>query len=296
MTEKILYFDCSSGISGDMTLGALIDLGVDVEAVKTELRKLGIGNFDLVRRTKERSGIGGTDLDVIIYDEAPPQEHDDSEAQGRVHAHDEAAIHDHNHPRDHDHSHAEAAIRGRDHSHRTYTSIKTMIENSGISGNAKRMAIDIFTVIGKAEAAVHGEPLEKIAFHEVGAMDSILDIVGTAIAVDMLGVTSFLCSPIHDGHGQILCRHGLIPVPVPAVMEMLKASEIPVVLEKDVETELVTPTGFGILEGLGAVCAPEVCIKVERVGYGFGKKETGKFGAVRAILGTRRESEESVEQ
>jgi uncharacterized protein (DUF111 family) len=123
-----------------------------------------------------------------------------------------------------------------------------------------------------------------VVFHEVGAVDSIVDIVGAAICVDLLRVDEVYCSPVHDGSGFINCRHGLIPVPVPAVMEMLKGSGISIVGE-DVNTEMVTPTGFGILKGLGAKCARLPEIRVSDVGYGFGKRDTGRFNALRVIIG-----------
>lgn len=167
-----------------------------------------------------------------------------------------------------------------------------MIERSALSAPAKRMAVDIFTVIGKAEAAVHDMQLENVTFHEVGAVDSIIDIVGTAICIDLLGIEKIYCSPVHDGSGFIRCRHGLIPVPVPAVMEMLKGSEISIVTE-DVDTEMVTPTGFGILKGLGATCGKMPKVNILDVGYGFGKRDTGRFNAVRVVLGLESEEDEN---
>jgi uncharacterized protein (DUF111 family) len=128
-------------------------------------------------------------------------------------------------------------------------------------------------------------PVSEVVFHEVGALDSIVDIVGAAVCVDLLGADEILCSPVHDGSGFIHCRHGLIPVPVPAVMEMLKGSGISIVGE-DVNTEMVTPTGFGILKGLGARCTRLPEINVTGVGYGFGKRNTGRFNALRVIMGT----------
>jgi uncharacterized protein (TIGR00299 family) protein len=278
--EKVLYLECVAGISGDMTLGALIHLGADAEAIKTALSSLKIGPFNLVANYVSRSGVAGIDLDVIIYDE-PQHDHDydiaeskDDEERRRIYPQD----HDLGNPVEHGH-------KAYDHPHTTYRQITELIENSDLTENAKRMATDIFTVIGKAEAAVHGKNLEDVAFHEVGAMDSILDIVGTAVAVDILGIDHILCGPVHDGQGFIECRHGIIPVPVPAVMEMLKTSDIPVIIETDVTTEMVTPTGFGILEGLKAEFRETVGIRPEKVGYGFGKRATGRFGAVRVILG-----------
>ncbi|MDR2156756.1 MAG: LarC family nickel insertion protein [Clostridiales Family XIII bacterium] len=278
--NKVLYFECSAGISGDMVLGALIHLGVDAEELKRTLAGLNIGPFNLVPNYVSRSGVAGVDLQVLIYDE-PQHDHDydlvgESEDAGATPPY----------PAEHDHEHLIKAHDERcKHTHTTYRQIKSLIENSGLSAVAKRMAVDIFTVIGKAEAAVHGKGLEDVTFHEVGAMDSILDIVGTAVAVERLGAEKILCGPVHDGQGVIECRHGLIPVPVPAVMEMLKDSDIPIIVETEVATEMVTPTGFGILKGLKAEFRPTVGLRPEKVGYGFGKRVTGRFGAVRAIFG-----------
>jgi len=249
MADKILYIEAPDGISGDMTLGALIDLGADACSIKSELDKIIQGGYSLEPRPFERSGIHGINLEVI------------------VHENDEG------------------------HSHRHYSDIKTMIEGSGISDRAKAYALAIFDVIAEAEAAVHKKAKDKVAFHEVGAMDSIIDIVGTAVAIDILGVTEFYCSAPRDGSGTITCQHGLIPVPVPAVMKMAEGSGIPIVIESDVDTEMITPTGFGIIKGLGAKFKPRLGIIPEKTGYGFGKRDTGRFGAVRVTVGEIYEEE-----
>jgi uncharacterized protein (TIGR00299 family) protein len=279
--KKVLYFECGAGISGDMVLGALIHLGVDAEDVKAELSKLNIGPFNLVPNHVSRNGVMGVDLEVIIYDE-PQHDHDYYTASGS-----ERDERDVDYPKEHDFEHLIETHGNEDdeHAHATYRGIKALIEGSGLSPDVKRMAGDIFAAIGRAEAAVHGRQLDDVTFHEVGAMDSILDIVGTAVAINLLGVNRILCGPVHDGQGLIECRHGLIPVPVPAVMEMLKDSEIPLIIETDVKTEMVTPTGFGILKGLRAEFHPTVGLRPEKVGYGFGKRATGRFNAVRVILG-----------
>jgi uncharacterized protein (TIGR00299 family) protein len=263
---RALYFECNAGISGDMTLGALIHLGADVEQIRSELKKLDIGPFDLIPNPVIRNSIAGVNLDVVIQEPSDQIGHN----------------HDHN--------------RDAHHGHNTYVRIRDMILDSGLSPQAKQYAIDIFTVIGRAEAAVHEKPLEEVAFHEVGAMDSILDIAGTAVAIDLLGNPKILCGPVHDGQGFIECRHGTIPVPVPAVMEMLKGSHIPIVIESEVHTEMVTPTGFGILEGLHATFLPTAGLRVEKVGYGFGKRETKAFNALRVILGEQYVEEADVEE
>ncbi len=287
--KKSLYIECNSGISGDMTLGALIDLGADVDQIRKELAKLDIhGEYMLIPTKVKRSGISGTDLDVVVKeytgDENTVKKEDrliktnDSDGNAYV-------LHDYDFlPNEEDFY--------KKHEHSSFKSIKEIIQNSGLDSRVKKMAINIFTVIAKAEAKVHETTIEKVVFHEVGAVDSIIDIVGTAIAVNLLKVGRIYCSQVYDGTGFIECRHGTIPVPVPAVMEMMKESKIPIIINEDVKTEMVTPTGFGILEGLNAEFRSKLEIKVEDVGYGFGNRETGLFNAVRASVGTTPEYED----
>jgi uncharacterized protein (TIGR00299 family) protein len=274
--KRVLYFDCVAGISGDMTLGALIHLGADIDRLRAELDKLGVSGFSLVPGKAQMNGITGVNLEVRIDDE-----------NGEDGAHDRGFDHSHDGGHAHAHTHEEPRIAHHG-PERSFRDIRALIENSGLSDNAKRMSIAIFSVIAEAEAAVHDMPEENVVFHEVGALDSIVDIVGAAVCVDMLGADEILCSPVHDGSGFIHCRHGMIPVPVPAVMEMLKGSGIRIVGE-DVNTEMVTPTGFGILKGLGARCTRLPELRVAGVGYGFGKRQTGRFNALRVILGTLQE-------
>ena len=295
MNEKILYIECINGISGDMTLGALIHLGADAGLIEEEIKKLNPGEFELIPNETSKNGISGINLDVRI---AKHKDHTHQEQNIKAYHFAENVI-DTEGDKDFDgiqnikkYRHAEDVItkdkpkKHHDHhSHTSYTKIKKMIEQSELTENAKGIALSIFKVIGLAEAAVHKTPLDEVSFHEVGAVDSIVDIVGTAIAIDMLGIDKVYCSPVHDGQGQIECRHGIIPVPVPAVMEMLKSSDIPIVIDTEVTTEMVTPTGFGILEGLKAEVKPVIGIKPEKVGYGFGKRDTGRFNAVRIIIG-----------
>ncbi|MDR3294634.1 MAG: LarC family nickel insertion protein, partial [Clostridiales Family XIII bacterium] len=287
---KILFFDCSAGISGDMTLGALLHLGADIDRLREELGKLEITGYALNPNKWQKNGITGVNLDVVIQGEDEPARetvpaHEHAHG-GADHSHDGNHPHDHGHAHVHPHTHepghahtdapASSAETGNrppasEDAHRSFKAIRALIENSALKDIVKKMAIDIFAVIAKAEAAVHDMPVEDVVFHEVGAVDSIVDIVGTAVCVDLLGAEAVYCSPVHDGRGFIRCRHGMIPVPVPAVMEMLKGSDISVVSE-DVDTEMVTPTGMGILRGLGAKCAHMPEINVLGVGYGFGKR------------------------
>ena len=316
MSNKILYFDAPDGISGDMTLGALIDLGVDVNLIRAELDKFVHNEYMVVPHKFERNGIHGINLEVIVAEDA----HDEVDEHGlgdHVHefnyaeeepgaeenvglgdlvhefnyvdnADENEGLEDHVHEYDYFAGGSEMKV----HVHRYYRDIRAMILASGISKVAKTYALAIFDEIAKAEATVHQVAVEDVQFHEVGAMDSIIDIVGTAIAIDLLGDVEFFCSAIHDGSGTIVCRHGIIPIPVPAVLEMAKGTNIPIVIDGDVRTEMITPTGFGIIKGLCAKFEPKLGIIPEKTGYGFGKRDTGRLGAVRVILGEKYEEEE----
>lgn len=245
---RTLYVDCTSGVSGDMLLGALIDLGVSPGYLTEELKKLDITGYDLVITQKERCGIIMTDVDVKICQEEnlPATAYDQS---------------------------------GRSHSE-----IIRIIENSGLSHQSKEISKAVFGEIARAEAKVHRVPTGKVTFHEKGALDSIIDIVGVAVCISALQVERILASELHDGQGFIAYRFGKLPVPVPAVVAMLAGTQIPVVRE-DVNTELITPTGMGLIKCLSQGYGPIPSMRIKRVGYGSGKRETGLRGAVRAVIG-----------
>ncbi|TGE34378.1 nickel pincer cofactor biosynthesis protein LarC [Desulfosporosinus sp. Sb-LF] len=257
---KVLYFDCFSGISGDMTLGALLDLGVDEQSLRRELDKLKLDGYKLVIGKSIKNGITGMDVNVILTT--------------------------HHHHSDHSHTHTHA----HDHHARNLRDIELLIEESDLSLGVKNFGKKVFREIAAAEAKVHDKDIYEVHFHEVGAVDSIVDIVGTAICLDLLGVDRVYASKLYDGHGFIECQHGIIPVPVPAVMEMLSGSRIPLI-QTDINTELITPTGMGIIKSLslGFGTMPEM--SVDRVGYGMGKRETGGFNALRVVIGTMDEAE-----
>ncbi|QOX63429.1 nickel pincer cofactor biosynthesis protein LarC [Anoxybacterium hadale] len=297
--ERILYFDCFAGISGDMSIAALIDLGLNPEAVIKEIAKLGVKGYQIEIKKVNRFSISGTDVTVRLNGEAEcVHDHGDIPCNGHNHDHshnhsrDENGKHQNSHDHSHGHGHSDHADCDLEHSHghdnreRSLGDISHIIQSSEISQRAKEIAIAVFTEIAKAEAAVHGKTVEEVHFHEVGAIDSIVDIVGAAICIDMLQVDKIYCSPVHEGQGFIHCRHGRLPVPVPAVIKMLGGSGISIVTE-DIQAELVTPTGFGILKTITEGCGKMPEMLVESVGYGFGKTDTGRLNALRAILGTR---------
>ena len=295
---KILYFDCFSGISGDMTLGALLDLGVDESAFRRELSKLKLEGYEIKISTKLKSGIAGKDVDVVLHghdhghghghDHGHDHEHNHDHVHG--HGHDHAHEHNHDHDHAHEHNHDHGHKHDHAHGHRNLRDIENLIDGSDLKQEVKSFSKKVFREIAGAEAKVHDKDLFEVHFHEVGAVDSIVDIVGAAICLHLLGVDKVCSSPLHDGTGFILCQHGYMPVPVPAVMEMLAGSGIPLVTE-DVNTELVTPTGMGIIKCLASSFGKMPAIRIEKTGYGMGKRETGKFNALRVVLGTLDEDE-----
>ena len=248
---KTLFFDCFSGISGDMTIGALLDLGLPLDYLREELRKLPVEGYEVRSSRVVRANISAMKFDVLVGN----GEHD----HGHSH-HD----HDHHH---HDHHH-------HDHHHRKASDILAMIRESGLNANTRRIATDIFTKLAVSEGKVHHIAPEDVEFHEVGAVDSIVDTVGAAIGFDALGVERFICSPINVGGGFIHCQHGIYPVPTPATADLLRNATI---YSKHATAELVTPTGAAILAAVVGEFGPLNGVSIEQIGYGAGTKQFQDF-------------------
>jgi pyridinium-3,5-bisthiocarboxylic acid mononucleotide nickel chelatase len=260
-TMRTLYFDCFSGIAGDMTIAALLDLGLDFGYLKTELEKLPVEGYELKVSRVTRSNVSATKFDVIVGGE-----------------------HDSGH-HDHEHGH-----HGHHHFHRKASEILSMIRDSRLNGNAKRFASDIFTKLAVSEGRVHHIPPEDVEFHEVGAVDSIVDTVGSAIGFDAFGIERFLCSAINVGSGFIHCQHGIYPVPAPATADLLRDATI---YQKHVQTELVTPTGAAILAAVVNEFGHLNRFVTERIGYGAGTKEFKEFpNCLRLMLGKEAQASE----
>jgi len=281
---KVLYFDCFSGISGDMTIGALLDLGVDKELFRSELDKLNLSGYEIIIQKKVKNGITGTDFEVIINE-------DYEKFQEKIKQHEHQEQHEH----DHHHDYHNVSIHHHSHEVRNLKSIETMIDLSDLTQSVKDFSKKVFKEIAKAEAKVHNKDINEVHFHEVGAIDSIVDIVGVAICLDILGIKKVFSSPLHDGTGFINCQHGILPVPVPAVMEMLVESKIPYISE-NVNTELVTPTGMGIIKCLASSFGNMPAMIIDKIGYGMGKRETGRFNALRVVMGTLFEEDKITEE
>lgn len=242
-----LYIDAFSGISGNMFIGALLDLGVPESHLRSELEKLGIEGYELAITKVSKSGIGATYVDVKL-------------------------LHEHGHGHDH---HNE---------HRNLADITRIITSSALDEKIKKTSVEIFTKLGQAEAKVHDMPLEKVHFHEVGAVDTIIDIVGTVICLDYLKIDSIFVAKIRTGFGFVKCAHGKMPVPAPATAELLQCMAN---YKGDIEKELATPTGVAILAALAKPSAdmPEDFVP-EKTGYGAGSYELEIPNVVRMTLGS----------
>jgi pyridinium-3,5-bisthiocarboxylic acid mononucleotide nickel chelatase len=335
---KTLYFDCFSGVSGDMVIGALIDAGADPVRLVEELKKLHIEDeYELKWKKVVKNGITSTKFDVVLlnqhhdhehthshghehdhghthshdhehdhghthshdheHDHGHTHSHDHEHDHGHTHSHDHEHDHGHTHSHDHEHDHGHTHSHDHEHDHghthshdhhhhhdhRSYQDIVKLINEADFSQPVKDTALKIFKKIGEAEGLIHGVPLEQVHFHEVGAVDSIIDIIGTAILVHQLEISVIKSSPIPVGTGKIRIDHGLYPVPAPATLEILKGVPIE---HSEVRFELTTPTGAAIV----AVLAEEFCsipsMKVTAIGYGAGTKTFKDHpNVVRVIIG-----------
>ena len=369
---KALYLDCISGISGDMMVGALIDLGVRPSALEWELSKLSLGDFHMHYDRAKRKDIEGVKFDIHsgathqdhAHGDCCGHEHDHDHQHEQDHEHGHAHSHEHSHAHSHEHSHAEGQSHSHEHSHthshehshenggndhdhgsethehehseehdhthdhdccgghhhhedehkhehghshehdhdhghehshehgdhhhhhgesRTYAEIRALIEGSELSDFVKKRAVSIFHRIAVAEGKIHGQAPETVHFHEVGAFDSIADIVLTCVGVEALGVEKIFCSRLQDGHGTVECAHGTFPVPAPATLEILKGIPLG---QLDEPHELITPTGAAIAAEFSQSFGLMPAIKTEKIGYGLGTRDLkNRPNVLRAVLG-----------
>lgn len=281
---KALYFDCFAGISGDMTLGALLDLGIDKDKFIEEISKINVEGFKIEFSRVEKNGINAFDVDVIIDDFEVEHDHHHHHEHEHHHGHEhDDRHHEHKHHDEHDHHHGH---HHHPHVHRNLFDVNKIIDDSTISDSAKEMAKKIFMRVALAESKVHGKTIDEVHFHEVGALDSIVDIIGTAICIDFLKPDKIYSSVVNDGYGFIMCQHGQIPVPVPATAEIFANSNV-VSRQIDVEMELVTPTGAAIIAELPESYGVCPTMKVVKTGYGAGKRSSKIPNVLRVMLGEK---------
>jgi uncharacterized protein (TIGR00299 family) protein len=277
---KILYYDCFCGISGDMNLAALIDLGVPKEYLLKELSKLKLSSeYEIKIEKSSKLGITGTRVDVILKDKSFDVVHV-SEQTLKDDYHEHEHIHEHHH---HDNeNNNEVHVHDHEHQHRSLKDIEQIINSSDLSDEVKKLSLDMFMKVAEAEAKVHGKTLYEVHFHEVGAVDSIVDMVGAAICLEFLKVDKIIASPVQVGGGFVKCAHGIMPVPAPATIEILR--NIPV-KSGIVQFETTTPTGAAILAANVSSFTENMDFSVEKIGYGIGHRDLEIPNVLRIYLG-----------
>ena len=288
--NRQLYLECYSGISGDMTVAALLDLGADEQILRKALASLPVGGFEIAVTRKVKSGLDVCDFDVILDAEHENHDHDMKYLHGHdhqhthdhEHAHEDGSVHTHEHHH-HDHSHEHHHDHGHHHEHRGLHEILHIIEHADMTERAKETAVRIFRILAEAESKAHGVPADQVHFHEVGAVDSIVDILAVAVCLDNLDITEVIVPFLCEGQGSIRCQHGIIPVPVPAVVNIAQAHGL-TLKPTGVQGELVTPTGAAIVAAVRTSDKlPQTC-RIVKIGMGAGKREYEGTGVLRAML------------
>jgi hypothetical protein len=313
---RVAYIDCFAGIAGDMLLGALVDAGVPEKVLVDATAALGLGASLRIERV-DRGGIACTKIHVLEGDhlaEAHAETAHEHEHESHAHAHSHGDLththkHEHTHEHEHEHAHAEgeAHTHGHSHSHehthdgvththehshalgRSLSAIRRLIHDAALDGPVKQTAIRAFELLGHAEAKIHNVPVEEIHFHEVGAVDAIVDIVAASAGIHSLNVAAWHSSPINVGGGTVVCAHGTFPVPAPATADLLRG--LPT-YSAHVEQELVTPTGAALLRAIDPIFGPQPAMRVERIGYGAGTRNSKEFpNVLRVSVGESCETE-----
>lgn len=305
--KKILYLECKTGAAGDMLMGALYGLLTEEQKVLF-LEKLNAISEEVCVIPQEicKQGIGGIHMKVEIngteegreahhhhehnhheeehghtHDHEHHHEHEHEYAEEHVHTHEEMHIHSHEEGHTHDHDHAHSHAHGH-HSHTSVAAILEQISKLDMSDAVKRDAEGIYRNIAAAESKVHQTDMEQIHFHEVGSVDALIDVVGSCLALELLGVDEVQASPVCVGNGTVRCAHGILPVPAPATAEIIKG--MPVYCSS-FDGELLTPTGAAILKYFVETYTKEMHMEIEEIGYGFGTKDFAQLSCVRAFLG-----------
>lgn len=329
--EKILYLECNSGISGDMTVGALLDLGADRGVLERALGSLGVGGYHLHFGRTKKCGLDAFDFDVHLeevegehhhhhHEHEGEEEHDHGDGhhhdhgdEAHCHGHEEAGphhkhgdeAHEHHHhehgPEGHCHEHEEAGhhhehgaeahcnVHGEaehhhhPHVHRNYADICTIIDRLDSNARVKELAKRMFRIVAEAESKAHGLPIDQVHFHEVGAIDSIVDIIGVAVCLDNLGIDNVVVSPLAEGSGYVRCQHGVIPVPVPATANIAQAHGLTLRLT-DNDGEMVTPTGAAIAAAVRTMDRLPASCRIVKTGMGAGKKDFKQANVLRAMI------------
>ena len=277
--SKTLYLECYSGISGDMTVAALLDLGADREVLKESLKSLPVGGFRTEITRVKKSGLDACDFSVIL--EQDNHDHDMEYLHGSEKSY--AGHHEHSHEVNHEHHHGHTHSHEHPHEHRGMKEITEIIQKSEMTARAKKMAMRVFGILAQAESKAHGVPVEEVHFHEVGAVDSIVDIAAIAICMDNLDISNVIVPVLYEGTGFIRCQHGQIPVPVPAVTHIAETHKLKLKIT-DIQGELVTPTGAAVVAAFRTSDRLPEDFTMLKPGIGAGKRQYRCPGILRAML------------
>ena len=284
---KILYLECNSGISGDMTVGALLDLGADRQVLENALESLGVDGYHLHFGRKVVCGLDAFDFDVHLeadgYGHSHAHTHRREDAYERVDSYEHSEVHEHCHGHKHERSHEHEDGHSHSHTHRNLHDIYHIIDHLDSNERVKEMARTMFRIVAEAESKAHGLPVEQVHFHEVGAVDSIVDIISAAVCIDNLGVEDVVVSALSEGHGHVHCQHGVLPVPVPATANIASSYGLKLHFT-DNDGEMVTPTGAAIAAALRTKDRLPASCRLLKIGMGAGNKVFKQANVLRAML------------
>jgi pyridinium-3,5-bisthiocarboxylic acid mononucleotide nickel chelatase len=285
--SKILYFDCFAGASGDMVLGALLDAGLPLADLDAALGSLMLPGSRVSAERVLRAGVSATKFHLHEAERSQPSRpHAHDNDHDHPHSHADAHTHPHPHPHSHGHVHAPDDAGPQPHrheAHRSLAEIVSLIGTSALSPRGRQKAVDLFRRLAEAEAAIHQMPLDRVHLHEVGALDSVVDIVGAVFGLEWFGADRIVASPLNVGGGMVRSAHGVFPVPAPATLKLLGDAPI---YSSGIQMETVTPTGALLVTGYASEFGPVPAMRIERVGYGAGDRETpGTPNVLRLLVG-----------
>lgn len=294
MSKQKLYLECYSGISGDMTVAALLDLGADAKVLEETLKSLPVSGFKTEIKRVSKAGLDACDFNVVLEHEN--HDHDMEYLHGHTHDHDHHH-HDHGHHHDHEHHDHEHSHTHEHHHHREHRGLPEILEiihHSEMTDRAKMLAEKIFDILANAEAKAHGKPKSEVHFHEVGAVDSIVDIAAVAICLDNLGIEEVVIPTLYEGCGTVRCQHGVLPIPVPAVANIVHAENLTLHIT-ETKGEFVTPTGAAIAAAIRTGEKLPEKFRILKTGIGAGKRNYEKPSLLRAMLIEEQEDTKSGE-
>ena len=283
MSKTILYLECATGISGDMTVAALLDLGASKVKLLAALDSLNVEGYSVTITRASSHGVDACSFDVELEHEHEHHHGHGHAALEHEHPH-EAHDHHHEHEHEHGHHHEHGHDHHHPHVHRNLADVTAILNSGDLTPHARELALKIFGIVAEAESKAHGKPIDEVHFHEVGAIDSIVDIAAAAVCLDDLGIDDIVVTALSEGTGFVECQHGLLPIPVPAVANIASASGLPLRILPSVEGEMVTPTGAAIAAAVRTRSALPESFTIKKIGLGAGKRDFGMPNVLRAML------------